>query len=51
MVQKKEKENSEQKPLTNVKDIAAKNHITTQATKTGKSVIRKNDPSGLPKLR
>lgn len=55
MVQKVDKGNTDPKKEIATKiDATNKNqsqHLSKPSTKTGKSVIRKDDPSGLPKYR
>lgn len=55
MVQNLDKNNTDKKlsskQTTEKNSTKESTHDTTHSTKTGKNVIRRTDPSGLPKLR
>lgn len=51
MVQNLDKDNTDKKNTSKQSPAKNTNKETTHTTKTGKGVIRRSDPSGLPKLR
>lgn len=51
MVQNLDKTDTDKKNTSKQAPTKNSNKESTHSTKTGKGVIRKTDPSGLPKLR